>query len=105
METQKKPLLEGEGVEVSELKEDVLVQENQVRTREKVFNAIGGTVDLGLDIGEFALKQGLNIAEFGLTATGYTIGKLARITRKTAGAVMGGLGRGIKGRFEKRMAS
>jgi hypothetical protein len=105
MEIPKKSLPEGEGAEVSELKEDILVKENQVLTRTKVFNAIGGTVDLGLDIGEFALKQGLNIAEFGLTATGYTIGTIARTTQKTVGAVMRGFGRGVKGHFEKRMAS
>ncbi len=84
--------------------EDSAVQANQVRTREKVFRAIGGTVDLGLDVGEFALKQGLNIAEFGLTATGYAIGKIVRTTVKTAGAVMRGFGRGKKGYFDKKMA-
>lgn len=63
------------------------VMAERFRTREKVFTAIGNTVDLGADISEFALET-----------TAYTTGRAILALKKGYRALKKGL---IGGKFDQ----
>jgi hypothetical protein len=55
------------------------VGQRQSRTRDRIFHAIGTTVDVGLDTGEFVFET-----------TGYAIGRAVNGVRRVAQATMQG---------------